>query len=118
MDAILILAPTRWRLRRAIARVNRVLNELGLAKHPGKTWMGPLDRGFDFLGYHHTRAGLMPAQDTVTRFHTRLSRLYEQGADPVRIGVYRQRWRRWVCGGLPESIVLVEHSTKSHALLS
>lgn len=54
MDDILVLAPTCWRLRRAIARVNRVLNELGLSKHPGKTWMGPIDRSVDFLGYRHT----------------------------------------------------------------
>jgi RNA-directed DNA polymerase len=33
MDDILVLAPTRW-------------------KHPDKTFIGRIERGFDFLGYH------------------------------------------------------------------
>lgn len=85
-----------------------VLRQLGLDKYPDKTWIGKLGRGFDFLGYRHTRAGCTPARDTHRRLHARLTRLYEQGAPARRIGGYVSRWRRWVCGGLPESIVLVE----------
>jgi hypothetical protein len=44
--------------------------------------MGPIDWGFDFLGYHHTRAGFYPSKATTRRFHTQLNRLYEQGAPP------------------------------------
>ncbi len=47
MDDILVLAPTRWRLRKA---VNEVLGSLGLLKHPDKTFVGRTERGFDFLG--------------------------------------------------------------------
>jgi len=89
MDDILILAPSRWRLRRAVRQLNQVLNRLGLDKHPDKTWIGPIDRGFDFLGYHHTRAGARPAHDSVQRYRDRLARLYDQGADERRIGRYR-----------------------------
>jgi RNA-directed DNA polymerase len=52
MDDILILAPTRWKLKRAIRVLNQRFNELKLEKHPDKTQIGRLDRGFDFLGYH------------------------------------------------------------------
>lgn len=86
MDDILILTPTRWRCRKACRLLNQVLGQLGLDKHPDKTWIGKLDRGFDFLGYHHTRAGCTPARDSLRRFHARLTQLYEQGAPARRIG--------------------------------
>ncbi len=47
MDDILVLAPTRWRLRKA---VNEVLGSLCLLKHPDQTFVGRTERGFDFLG--------------------------------------------------------------------
>lgn len=40
------------------------------------------------------------AQKTGERFVQRIGRLYEQGADAVRIGQYVRRWCRWVEGGL------------------
>jgi hypothetical protein len=39
MDDILILAQTRWSLRRAAATVNQVLAALVLEKHPDKTFI-------------------------------------------------------------------------------
>ncbi len=52
MDDILVLAPTRWKLGRAVKAVNEVLASLRLEKHPDKTFIGRIERGFDFLGYH------------------------------------------------------------------
>jgi len=37
MDDWVILAPTRWKLRRAIKAVNRVMERLQAIKHPEKT---------------------------------------------------------------------------------
>ena len=51
MDDILVLAPTRWKLRKAVKVVNEVLALLGLRKHPDKTFIGHISKGFDFLGY-------------------------------------------------------------------
>ena len=48
MDDILVLAPTRWRLRKAVKAVNEVLGSFGLLKHPDKTFIGRIERGFDF----------------------------------------------------------------------
>ncbi len=50
MDDILVLAPTRWRLRKAVKAVNEVLGSLCLLRHPDKTFVGRTERGFDFLG--------------------------------------------------------------------
>jgi len=46
MDDILVLAPTRWRFRKA---VKAVLVSLTLEKYPDKTFVGRIERGFDFL---------------------------------------------------------------------
>jgi RNA-directed DNA polymerase len=107
MDDWVVLSKTRWQLRRAVALVNRTLAALKLEKHPDKTWVGKIDRGVDFLAYHHTQAGCGPAKATLARFHAQLTRLQEQGARPARIGVYNTRWWRWVRAGLPKNLVLV-----------
>ena len=52
MDDWVVLSPTRWKLRKAIATVNQCLNDLRFEKHPDKTSIGRTDNGFDFLGYH------------------------------------------------------------------
>jgi hypothetical protein len=43
---ILVRAPSRWRLRKA---VKAVLGSLCLLKHPDKTFVGRTGRGVDFL---------------------------------------------------------------------
>ena len=65
MDDILILAPTRWQLRGAVKVVNQMLGELRLEKHPNKTFIGRIEHGFDFLGYHFSPAGLTVAKKTI-----------------------------------------------------
>jgi len=52
MDDWVVLSPTRWKLRKAIATVNQCLNDLHFEKHPDKTFIGRTDKGFDFLGVH------------------------------------------------------------------
>ena len=49
MDDILVLAPTRWKLRKAVKVVHQVLASLGLQKHPDKTFIGRIEKGFSFL---------------------------------------------------------------------
>ncbi|MCP4109361.1 MAG: hypothetical protein GY749_28200 [Desulfobacteraceae bacterium] len=58
-------------------------------KHPDKTFIGRISRGFDFPGYQFSSGGLVGVDaKTVERFAERVSRLYEQGADLGRIGEY------------------------------
>ena len=62
MDDIVVLAPTRWKLRWAVKAVNEVLSSLRLEKHPDKTFIGRIEKGFDFLGYHFCPAGQRTAR--------------------------------------------------------
>ncbi len=100
MDDWIILAPTRWKLREAVRAVNQVLTELKIDKHPGKTFVGKLCRGFDFLGYHFLPGRLSVSQPTLRRLTERLTRLYEQGADSRRAGQYVWRWMGWARAGV------------------
>jgi len=48
-DVEAILAPTRWKLRKAVRIVDETLAELQVVQHSGKTFIGPIRRGFDFF---------------------------------------------------------------------
>ncbi|NES75445.1 MAG: hypothetical protein F6K06_06285 [Okeania sp. SIO1H4] len=100
MDDWVVLAPTRWALRRAIKATNQVMAELKVEKHPDKTFIGRVGRGFDFLGYRFAPGGLAVARVTVERFLERVSRLYEQNATASRIEEYARRWLIWVRSGV------------------
>jgi hypothetical protein len=68
------------------------------------TLIGRIERGFDFLGYHFSPAGLAVAKQTVANFIEKASQLYEQerraasAASPL--GMYIKRWLRWAKGGV------------------
>ena len=117
MDDILVLAPTRWKLRGAVAVVNQVLSALQLEKHPDKTFVGRIERGFDFLGYRFSRGPLGLAQQTLRNHASRLHRLYErQRAAPdwaACLDAYVTRWMRWCRAGLGGLPCLTECSTAS-----
>ncbi len=76
-----------------------------MEQHPDKTFIGRIARGFDFLGYWFSPAGLCVAPKTVERFVERVSRLYEQGADFAHIGEYVRHWWRWVRSGVDRVFV-------------
>ena len=104
MDDIIVLAPTRWKLRRVVKTLNRELHALQLEKHPDKTFIGRIEKGFDFLGYRFTPGSLTVARKTIENFLERALRLYEQeprerGGSP-RLESYVTRWRRWATAGL------------------
>jgi len=105
MDDWVILAPTRWSLRRAIVVVNETLRELRVEQHPDKTFIGRIERGFTFLGYWITEKGVTGvAPSTWEAFQGRVARLYEQNAplEDIRRDVeqYVRRWKRWAGSGV------------------
>ncbi len=100
MDDWIVIAPSRWKLRKAVKQVNEILEGLQLDKHPDKTFIGKAVRGFDFLGYFLTPWGISVTQKTVNNMRQRITRLYEQDADSVSIGQYVVRWVWWVFAGL------------------
>jgi RNA-directed DNA polymerase len=103
MDDVLVLARSRWQLRRAVKVVNQALAALSLEKHPDKTFVGRIERGFDFLGYHFSRVGLTVAKKTIANFIEKASRLYEQKRSAVlpdtALEMYVKQWVRWTTSG-------------------
>ncbi len=70
---------------------------------PDKTFIGRMERGFDFLGYHFGPEGLARAARTIENFVARAIRLYEQEPGEVfasvRLGSYVRRWVSWTGAG-------------------
>jgi hypothetical protein len=103
MDDIAVLAPTRWTLRRAVKVLNQTFAALRLEKQPGKTYIGRIERGFDFLRYHMQPEGLTVASATLARFVARATQLYEREPGAVshrsRLGLYVKRWCSWARAG-------------------
>ena len=85
---------------RKLIIVNQTLNELKVEKHPDKTFIGRIAKGFDFLGYCFEPKGLSIAPKTLANFLERITQLYEQGATVRRIGQYVRNWWRWVRAGV------------------
>jgi len=101
MDDIVLLARTRWELRRAIAALHEEVARLGLQLHRVKRFIGRTTRGFDFLGYR-IRAGarLRPSAEGLRRLRERARQLYEREGDIRRLRQYVLRWWWWFLGGL------------------
>ena len=55
MDDILVLTKTRWQLRRAVRKLNQTFTELKVSRHPDKTFIGHIEKGFDFFGDRFSR---------------------------------------------------------------
>ena len=91
--------------KKAIQIVNQTLNELKVEKHPDKTFIGRIAKGFDLLGYSFEPKGLSIAPKTLANFLERITQLYEQGADVKRIGQYVRNWLRWVNTGVEICVV-------------
>jgi hypothetical protein len=81
-----------------------MLGTLRLEKHPDKAFIGRIERGFDFLGYHFSPGGLTAAAKTIANFIEKGSQLYEQERSAVlaatALEMYVRRWFRWSSGGL------------------
>ncbi|MDA0661101.1 MAG: reverse transcriptase/maturase family protein [Planctomycetota bacterium] len=112
MDDWVVLAPTRWKLRRAIALVNQTLAELQVEQHPDKTFIGRVSRGFSFLGYVFNEAGLIDVAPSTREKHAdRIHQLYEHSASIERIDGYVRRWWIWVRSGVGDLITFSWDST-------
>jgi hypothetical protein len=100
MDDWVIIADSRWQLRRAVRKMHAVLAESGFTLHPDKTFIGRVEKGFDFLGCRLClEERLRPAAAAVARVQEKIARLYEQGADSLHIGQFLRRWRSAFQGG-------------------
>jgi hypothetical protein len=104
VDDIIVLAKTRWHLRCAIRTVNQHFNALKLAQAPDKTFIGRIEKGFDFLGYRFGSPHLAVAEKTISNAVNNVIQLYEQKQTAperaVALDDYITRWLRWVVAGI------------------
>lgn len=104
MDDFLLLTEKRWPLRRAIADLNRYMQLDGFERHPDKTQVGRLERGFDWCGVQFT-AGQLPRisdrslikhRDRCRRLDEQLRARYLPNAEVIaRVSAYQTRWTIW-----------------------
>jgi RNA-directed DNA polymerase len=108
MDDIIVLAKTRWHLRKAVRAVNQHFHQLKVEQAPDKTFIGRIEKEFDFLGYHFDGKQLTVAAKTVEKHVLHYRQLYEQLRNKkatsdemaLTLGQYVKRWQRWVTAGL------------------
>jgi hypothetical protein len=82
--------------------VNEILGALGLEKHPDKTFIGRIERGFDFLGYAFSRGPLRVAQRTLHNHMSRLIGFMSDGkARPLGPLVWMFTWPAGCVGAAP-----------------
>jgi hypothetical protein len=116
---LLILTKTRWQNRKAVKALNQILNQLKVEKHPDKTYIGKIENGFDFLGYHFNGSQLTVAAKTVEKHVLHYRQLYEQlrmkKATSIEmalaLGLYVKRWQRWVAAGVGARVTISEPIT-------
>jgi RNA-directed DNA polymerase len=78
MSDIILLAKTRWQLRKAVRTINQHFNQLNVEQAPDKTFIGRISKGFNFLGYQFGKEKLTVSKSTIHNHFRRLTQLYEQ----------------------------------------
>jgi RNA-directed DNA polymerase len=79
MDDLVLLAPTRARLRKAIKVTYQALKPWGYQLHTNeKTYIGKIAEGFDFCGFRLSYNKIILAKSCLDKFEKRLCVLYEQ----------------------------------------
>lgn len=102
MDDFVILAKSRWSLRRHVKDLNGFLAEYGFEKHPDKTFVGRVNKGFDWLGAWLDDTGVSGVGPRALANHReKVRRLYERlwfwprARVQARVSQYRKRWTIW-----------------------
>ena len=82
-----------WKGKRPymLKKMYHVMQKLNFKLAVNQTYIGRIQKGFDFLGYRFNYL------KTVQNFLERITKLYEQGADKKRVRLYVQRWCSVVC---------------------
>ena len=77
MDDWVVLTKSKTALRKVIKLTHQIIQSLKLELHPMKTFIGKIDRGFNFLAYYFDYQKILPSKETIRRFHERATLLYE-----------------------------------------
>ncbi len=90
MDDWCVLTKSKSALRKAVKVTHQILKSLKLELHPAKTYIGKISQGFNFLAYYMDDKKILPAKETIKRFHERAIALYEQSQDPGKTRHYKK----------------------------
>ncbi|HDO1322459.1 TPA: transposase [Aeromonas veronii] len=104
MDDFLLMTTRRWPLRRAIRLLMQNLAKEGFSRHPDKTQIGRLERGFDWLGLEYTGTHWQVGPRALQRYRQRCDEHYGRARRSglsireayARVNLYQQRWRAWL----------------------
>ncbi|EAZ5467814.1 hypothetical protein CCP50_24710 [Salmonella enterica] len=90
--------------------LNRHFAQAGFEQHPDKTFIGRVEKGFDWMGFWFTEKGCDGvAPRALQNFKDRLRRLYErvrQWPEDLRhrrMAEYVRAWYRWAVSGVQNS---------------
>jgi len=112
-DDFLILCKTRHHCHQAVLALHQFFNHFGFRQHPDKTFIGKIEKGFDFLGYQFNSTGLVDVSPrSKNNVSNKRHQLYEQArcaSEPLaqtrqRVMVYTNRWCRWASSGLSDAL--------------
>jgi len=78
VDDWIVLTKSRTMLRKIIKKTHNILNTLHLTMHPNKTYIGKIQKGFNFLGYFYQPSRLLPSLESIRRVHERSAVRYAQ----------------------------------------
>ncbi|HGA2976087.1 TPA: reverse transcriptase domain-containing protein [Klebsiella aerogenes] len=112
MDDVIILAKSRWSLRRHTKRLKQWFSTFDFEAHPEKTFIGRTRKGFDWMGAWLTHRGVTDIaprakanhRERVRRLYERLryipvwKRKHEAAQVNSRVSKYRKRWKIWAGG--------------------
>ena len=94
-----------------VRTVNQHFNQLKVEQAPDKSFIGRIEKGFDFLGYRFGLPALGGAKKMITNAVNKVRQLYEQKlAAPKRAAMlddYITRWLRWVVAGLDDKPIKI-----------
>jgi hypothetical protein len=77
MDDWVVLTKSKRALRKVVKITHKVVGELKLQLHPTKTYIGKISHGFNFLAYYIDDQKILPSKESIQRFLSRGSVLYE-----------------------------------------
>ena len=107
MDDILIMSHSKFRLRRSLTAICRLMKDLNVEIHRRneKLYIENLTNGMDVLGYRiRPNKSMILAQQTIKHHLTKLRVLYEQPLSQETIAQYCQRFLRWIKAGLGDVV--------------
>ena len=77
MDDWVMLTKSKTALRKVVKSTHKVVNSLKFELHLAKTYIGRISKGFNFLGFYMDDQNILPSKETIKRFLTRATALYE-----------------------------------------